>query len=116
MLNIYFHYFLDELEKEGHVNKEGVISSLSKSASSSSRVKSPDAFYQPQSTVPPPPPLGSMSLGNQETVGSQSSQVAMQNKENSQQAAMSDPAPPPSIQINKPVTTPAFRPKYTGML
>ena len=91
--------------------------SLKKSASllkrASSRVKSPDAFYQPTMTTPAPP-IETMNTGNNEAVNMQAQQVAMANQQRTQ-GVMPPEAPLPSIQGNNPATTPPFRPRYTGM-
>lgn len=82
----------------------------------SSMVKSRDAYYAPASQPPQPPPLESMGTGNLETVQNQASQLSELHKQKNMQAMMAQPAHlGPSVQANLPMTTPPFRPKYTGM-
>ena len=80
---------------------------------SSSRVKSPHAFYQPTQVAAPPP---QMNPGNTETVNqqAQSHAMAIKNREQQYQGMAPQPAPP-SIQQNSPAVPQPFKPKYTGM-
>ena len=85
-----------------------------KKAASSSRVKSPDAYYQPQMTMPNQP-MPMQNSGNSDIVNQQAQQVAMANKNNTQESATAPPAPAPSIQQNTPMVPKPFSPKYSGM-
>lgn len=79
-------------------------------------VKSRDAYYSPGGQPPQQPPLDSMGTGNMDTIQNQASQIANSHNQKNMQLMMSQPAHlGPSIQPNFPITSPPFRPKYTGM-
>ena len=80
----------------------------------SSRVVSPDAYYNPPQTAPAVP-LEAMSTGNSQQLQAHTRAVSMANKERKQQQQMNQPPPPEvSIQNNMPLVPKPFPPKYTG--
>jgi len=94
-------------------NKKFKGKKMTKSASS--RVRSRDAYYQPQISTPEQP-MPMPPSGNADVVNQQAQQSAFANREATQQSMLLPPPAPPSIQQNAPTVAPPFKPKYTGMM
>ena len=112
LIPTYFEY--RKARKKRREKKARKMLSMGKYASSS-RVKSPNSYYNPIRFTAPAPPLETMSTGNEGEVLNQSAQAAIASKNRSDAASVAPPLPPQPLKPATALVEPPFRPRYTGM-